>query len=105
MKIKDNIYPLSYFKTNAEDILAQVSEMQKPVFFKQDCEIKGVILDIHSYQSMKNVLSTLKHITKAEKDIIAGSVIDQDSVFSTIENRFIASSGFRHYAMLRPECQ
>lgn len=86
MKVKEDIRPISYVKTHAADILSQVNKTHRPVFVTQNGEAKAVLIDSESYENMKNALGLLKLIAQGEKEIKNSHVIDQNKVFSRIEN-------------------
>lgn len=87
MKIKEDIRPISYVKAHAADILTQVNKTHRPIFVTQNGEAKAVLIDSESYEKMKNALGLLKLISQGEKDIKNGRVMDQNEVFSRIENK------------------
>lgn len=87
MKIKEDIRPISYVKAHAADILIQVNKTRRPIFVTQNGEAKAVLIDSESYENMKNALGLLKIISQSEKDIKNGRIIDQNDVFSRIENK------------------
>jgi len=87
MKIKEDIRPISYVKAHAADILIQVNKTRRPIFVTQNGEAKAVLLDSESYENMKNAIGLLKVISQSEKDVKNGRIIDQNDVFSRIENK------------------
>lgn len=89
MITKEDIRPISYIKTNAANILAQVNETHRPVIITQNGEAKAILLDTESYESMQNALNILKLISISEKDIMEGRVAEQSEVFSAIEKKFL----------------
>ena len=87
MKIKEDIRPISYVKAHAADMLEQVNKTRRPVFVTQNGEAKAVLLDSESYENMKNAIGLLKAISQGENDIKNGRMIDQNEVFTRIENK------------------
>ena len=87
MKIKEDIRPISYVKALPQDILTQVNKTHRPIFVTQNGEAKAVLIDSESYEKMKNALGLLKLISQGEKDIKNGRVMDQNEVFSRMENK------------------
>jgi len=86
--LKDNIKPISYIKTNAADMMHYVSEHQEPLIITQNGESKAVLLDIDSYQNMKNAFSLLKMIQLSEKDVIDGRVRPASEVFKKLRRKY-----------------
>ena len=70
MSIEDDIRPVTYLKSRAADLLAQVNETHRPVIITQNGEVRAVLQDPQSYESMRNAL---------------GEVRPQDEVLSRIE--------------------
>jgi prevent-host-death family protein len=87
MKIKEDIRPISYIKAHAADIMNQVNKTHRPIFVTQNGEARAVLIDSESYENMKNALGLLKLISQGEKDILTRNIIEQNEVFSSIENK------------------
>ena len=92
MNIKDDIKPISYIKTNAADMLKRVNETHNPIIITQNGEAKAVLVDTDSYQSLINSIGILKLLAQSEKEIDSNDLIDQDTVFSNIEERLSNAS-------------
>lgn len=50
MKSKEDIRPISYIRANAPQVLAQISETQRPLYITQNGEAKAVLLSTESYE-------------------------------------------------------
>ena len=87
VNLKDDIKPISYIKTNAADMMKYVNEVHNPIVITQNGEAKAVLLDIESYQDMRNAFSLLKIVQLSEKDIADGKFKTADTVFSEMESR------------------
>jgi prevent-host-death family protein len=87
VNLKDDIKPISYIKTNAADMMKYVNEHKNSIIITQNGEAKAVLVDIESYQSMKNAFSLLNMIKLSEKDVKAGRVKDSDQVFSDLRKK------------------
>ena len=88
--LKDNIKPISYIKTNAADMMKYVNDHKKSIIITQNGEAKAVLVDINSYQTMKDAFDIIKMIKLSEKDIKAGHYKDSDKVFSELKDRIRA---------------
>ena len=88
MKIKDDIRPISYIKTNAAGILNQVNDTHRPVYITQNGEAKAVLMDTESYESMQKAVGILKLVAMGEKDIKEGKISEQSEFFSTVEKTY-----------------
>ena len=87
VNLKEDIRPISYVKTNAADMMKYVNEVRNPIVITQNGEAKAVLVDIESYQDMRNAFSLLKIVQLSEKEIEAGNFKTSDAVFSEIESR------------------
>ena len=87
MNLKEDIKPISYIKTNAAKILKQVNETHNPVIITQNGEAKAVLLDVESYQQMRDSIGILKILSQSERDIEKQELYPQEKVFSEIENK------------------
>ena len=87
MNTKEDIRPISYIKSNAANVLNQVNETHRPIFITQNGEARAVLIDTESYESMQNAFGILKLISLGEKNIKEGKITEQNSFFSSIENK------------------
>ena len=90
MRIKEDIKPVTYMKTRAAELLRTVNDTRRPMVITQNGEPKGVILDIDTYQSLKDVTLLLQLIAQGEADVKAGRTVPQDEVFSDLRARLQA---------------
>ncbi len=86
MDFKEDIKPISYIKTHAADMLKRVNETHNPLIITQNGEAKAVLLDTESYQDMRNSLGLMKILSESEQDITNNKILEQDLVFSGLEN-------------------
>ena len=87
VNLKDNIKPISYIKTNAADMMKYVNDNKNSIIITQNGEAKAVLVDIESYQTMKDAFNLLKIIKLSEKDVRAGNFRDSEQVFSDLKTR------------------
>ena len=85
VNLKEDIKPISYIKTNAADMMKYVSDVKNPIIITQNGEAKAVLVDIESYQGIKNAFNLMKILQLAEKEIEKGHYKKADHVFSEIE--------------------
>lgn len=67
----ERIKPISYFKANAAEILADL-ESGEPMIITQNGEAKAVVQDIVSYERTQETLAMLKIVAMGERDIREG---------------------------------
>lgn len=88
MNYKETIRPISYVKANTAETLKFVSENKSPMIVTQNGEARAVLLDIESYQNMKNAFSLLSIIKIGEDEIKRGEYQDAETVFEELENKY-----------------
>ncbi len=86
------IKPISYFKANAAEILADISETRREMVITQNGEARAVILDVTSYEGMKETIALLQLLMMGERDIEAGRTRSIEEV----EREFEALRGRQH---------
>ena len=87
VNLKADIKPISYIKTNAADMMKYVNENRNPIIITQNGEAKAVLLDVDSYQEMKNAFSLMGIIKEAEKEIDRKDYKESELVFSELRKR------------------
>lgn len=85
MNITSDIKPVTYLKSRAADLLAQINETHRPVIITQNGEPRAVLQDPQSYEAMRNAIGILKLVSQGEADIRNGKALSQDEVFSDLE--------------------
>lgn len=89
VNLKEDIKPISYIKTNAADMMKYINEHKNSIVITQNGEAKAVLVDIESYQTMKDAFNLLKIIQLSEKDVRAGNIKETDQVFKDLKKRFV----------------
>ena len=86
--IQECIKPISYVKTNAADMMNFVNDRREPLVITQNGESRAVLIDVESYQEMKNAFNLLKIIQFSEKDIRDGKTKPANEVFSNLRRKY-----------------
>ena len=86
--IQECIKPISYVKTNAADMMNFVNDRREPLVITQNGESRAVLIDVESYQEMKNAFNLLKIIQFSEKDIRDGKTKPASKVFSDLRRKY-----------------
>ncbi len=87
MRLNEDIKPITYMKTRAAELLRTVDENRRPVVITQNGEPKGVLLDVTSYQELRDATLLLKLLAQGEEDVRQGRAVPQDDVFREIRSR------------------
>ena len=85
VNLKEDIKPISYIKTNAANMMKYVSDVKNPIIITQNGEAKAVLVDIESYQEIKDAFNLLKILQLSEKEIEKGNIKKAATVFQEIE--------------------
>ena len=87
MKLKEDIKPISFIKTNAANVLKTINDNHRPVIITQNGEAKGVFLDTETYEDMRSALGLLKVVSQAEENIAENKLVKHNQVFEKIEKK------------------
>jgi PHD/YefM family antitoxin component YafN of YafNO toxin-antitoxin module len=88
MNLKECIKPVSYIQNNTADAMAFVTERREPVIITQDGNVKAVLLDMESYQSMKDAINMLRLLRLSERDVAAGNCRPAEKVFANLKSKY-----------------
>jgi len=87
MRLTEDIKPVTYMKSRAAELLKSVGETRRPVVITQNGEPKGVLLDVDSYQELRDGILLMKLAAQGEADVQAGKTVPQDEVFEKLRER------------------
>lgn len=77
MRLEEDIRPVTYLKTRAAEALRQVGESRRPMVITQNGEAKAVVLDVATYEAMRDAMLLLKLAAQGERDVAAGNASPQ----------------------------
>ena len=86
--VQECIKPISYIKTNAADMMNFVNDRKEPLIITQNGESRAVLIDVESYQEMKNAFTLLKIMQLSEKDVKAGKTKSASEVFGNLRRLY-----------------
>jgi prevent-host-death family protein len=87
MRLTEDIKSVTYMKTQAAELLEKVTESRRPVVITQNGEAKAVLLDIESYEALKNAALMHKLLAQGESDIRAGRTVTQGEALARVRAR------------------
>jgi len=87
MRITEDFKPVTYVKSRAAELLNRLAENRRPVVITQNGQPRGVLLDVESYQELKDAALLLKLIAQGEADVRAGRTRAQSEVFAGLRAR------------------
>lgn len=89
MRLREDIKPVTYMKTRSAELLQRVTESRRPIVITQNGEAKAVVLDVESYEELRDATLFLKLAAQAEAEIEAGLTVPQEEVFAQVEARLL----------------
>lgn len=87
MRFKEDIKPVAYMENRAADLLRQVNESRRPVVITENGEARAVVLDVESYEALRDATLLLKLAAQGEADLQAGRVLPQDEALARVRSR------------------
>ncbi len=86
MRYSTQIKPISYVKSHAAELLDRIAEEREPIIITQNGEARAVLVDVHSYEEMRETLALLKILAIAEKEIGRGETVPLEDLFAEYRN-------------------
>jgi prevent-host-death family protein len=87
MGLARDIRTVTEMKNRAAQLLDEVNLEKRPLVITQDGKPRAVMMDVESYEELRNAIGILKLIAQGEEDIRAGRSIDQAKLFDRLESR------------------
>ena len=87
MKLIEDIKPITYMKTHSSELINTVRENRRPVVITQNGKASAVLMDIDSYEKLKESILLLKIIAQGEEEIKGGKILEQDKFFSRLDRK------------------
>lgn len=87
IKPSRDIRPVTEFRANASQFIAQVRETRAPMYLTQHGKGAAVLLNVEAYEAMVDELALLRALQTAERDIAAGRVYSHASVARYLRQR------------------
>lgn len=87
MRLKEDIKPVTYMKTRPAELLKKVSESRRPTIITQNGEARAVLMDVESYEALRDAATLLQLAAQGEKDIQEGRYLPQEEAFARVRAR------------------
>jgi len=87
MSLARDIRTITEMKTGAARLLDQINQEKRPVLITQDGKPRAVMMDVESYDDLRNALGILKLAAQGEEDFRKGRWTRQDDLFDRLEKR------------------
>ncbi len=88
MSLAKDIRTVTEMKTRAKQLLDQVNKEKRPVIITQGGRPRAVMMDVQSYESMRNALGLMTLVAQGEGDFRKGRVLSHKEVARRLEKRF-----------------
>lgn len=103
MRIDEDIKSVTYLKMRSADLLREVDEHRRPVIITQNGEARAVVLDVASYEALRDAAILMKLVSQSEEDARRGRTRSQTAVCSRIEARIAAARSRDGVAKPKPK--
>ncbi|XUW93145.1 type II toxin-antitoxin system Phd/YefM family antitoxin (plasmid) [Burkholderia sp. M6-3] len=84
MHIADHVKPISYLKSEAAQIVKDLTESGEPLIITQNGEAKLVVQDVRTYESTQQTIALLKILAIGQKHIERADHADGDEFFAEL---------------------
>jgi prevent-host-death family protein len=85
VKFSTQVKPISYLKSNAADIVKDLTANREPMLITQNGEAKLVVMDVKSYEEQEQTLAMLKMLALGSREIEQGKFRDAEDVFAELD--------------------
>jgi prevent-host-death family protein len=84
MHIADHVKPISYLKSEAAQIVKDLTDSGEPLIITQNGEAKLVVQDVRTYEATQQMIALLKILAIGQKEIDCEDYVDGDEFFSEL---------------------
>lgn len=74
MRYSSQVKPISYLKSHAAEVLAQLTEQREPMVITQNGHAKAVLQDVASFEETQETLALLKILSLGNQEFDARRV-------------------------------
>jgi len=76
--LKEDVYPVSEFRSNAASLIRKVREKRRALVLTQRGRSAAVLLDAADYEDLLDEIELLRDVQTALKELDAGKGVSQD---------------------------
>jgi prevent-host-death family protein len=84
MHLADHVKPISYLKSEAAQIVKDLTDWGEPLIITQNGEAKLVVQDVKTYESTQQTIAFLKILAIGQKQIERADDADGDEFFAEL---------------------
>lgn len=85
MRLADHVKPISYLKSEAAQIVKDLTQSGEPLIITQNGEAKLVVQDVRTYESTQQTIALLKMLAIGQKQIERADHVDGDEFFAALD--------------------
>ena len=86
MRLADHVKPISYLKSDAAQIVKDLTASGEPLLITQNGEARLVVQDVQSYEDTQQTLALLKILALGQRDIEQGKFKDADAFLAELDD-------------------
>lgn len=86
MHLADHVKPISYLKSEAAQIVKDLTDSGEPLIITQNGEAKLVVQDVRTYESTQQTLALLKILAIGQKQIERADFVNGDEFFAKLND-------------------
>ena len=87
IKLKEDIKPLSEFRSKVSNCIEQVKKTGRPLVITQNGKSAAVLIDVEEYESMLEKIEILQEIREAEDSLIKSTPVPHSVVKKKFSKR------------------
>jgi prevent-host-death family protein len=87
MRLTNQIKPISYIKSNAAEVLADLEERGEPYIITVNGEAKAILMDLATWEADQEAQAFRQIVALETADIAAGRVVPAEEVFARAKAR------------------
>lgn len=81
MRLSGRVRSISYLKANAAELLRELVDDQEPLVITQNGEAKAVLLDVATYDQLRETAAFLKLLSLADRQVEEGMLeVAEDAI-------------------------
>lgn len=93
MRPAEDIKSITYMKMQSAALVQRVRSTRRPVVITQNGEASAVVMDVESYQALRDAAILVRLLAQSEREVQAGDTMPQRAVFERMERRLRAARG------------
>ncbi len=88
MSLKKDVRTVTEMKTRAARLLDQVNADRRPIVVTKDGKPRGVLLDVESYEEMRNAVGLMALALEGLDEVRSGRFVTHEEVLRRLDARY-----------------